>query len=64
MGGTWHILQKGEVHRGLWWGHCRIERLGGPRHRCGDNIKIDFIAIGYENVDWIDLVQDRLLCIQ
>jgi len=48
----------------LWWGHCRIERLGGPRHRCGDNIKIDFIAIGYENVDWIDLVQDRLLCIQ
>jgi len=42
-------------------GDTWIEPLGRPRHRCGDNIKMDFTAVGFENVDWIDLVQDRLL---
>jgi hypothetical protein len=30
-----------------------------PRCRCVDNIKIDIREIGWENVDWIDLAQDR-----
>jgi ribosome biogenesis protein Nip4 len=33
--------------------------LGRPRHRCEDNIKMDLREIGFGDVDWIHLVQDR-----
>jgi hypothetical protein len=33
--------------------------LGRPRRRCVDNIKMDLRAIGWDGVDWIDMVQDR-----
>jgi hypothetical protein len=33
--------------------------LGRPRSRLVDNIKIDLREIGWDGVDWIDLVQDR-----
>jgi hypothetical protein len=33
--------------------------LGRPRRRCEDNIKMDLREIGFGDVDWIDLVQDR-----
>jgi hypothetical protein len=33
--------------------------LGRPRPRRMDNIKIDFLEIGLNVVDWIGLVQDR-----
>jgi hypothetical protein len=33
--------------------------LGRPRHRWEDNIKIDLGEIGFGNVDWIHLTQDR-----
>jgi hypothetical protein len=33
--------------------------LGRPRHRWEDNIKIDLREIGFGNVDWIHLAQDR-----
>jgi hypothetical protein len=32
--------------------------LGRPRRRWVDNIKIDRSEIGWDNMDWIDLVQD------
>jgi hypothetical protein len=32
---------------------------GRPRRRWVDNIKIDLREIGWEGMDWIDLVQDR-----
>jgi len=59
-----YCKQKKKCVQGCGGDTCGIERLGRPRHRCGDNIKMDFTVIGCENVDWIDLVQDRLLCIQ
>jgi hypothetical protein len=34
-------------------------RLGRPRRRWEDNIKIDLQEVGCENMDWIDLAQDR-----
>jgi hypothetical protein len=34
-------------------------QLGRPRHRLVDNIKTDLIQIGWGDVDWIGLVQDR-----
>jgi hypothetical protein len=33
--------------------------LGKPRRKWVDNIKIDLREIGWEGMDWIDLLQDR-----
>jgi hypothetical protein len=33
--------------------------LGRPRRRWVDNIKIDLLEIGWGDVDWIGLAQDR-----
>jgi hypothetical protein len=35
--------------------------LGRPRRRWGDNIKIVLREIGWDNVHWIDMAQDRAL---
>jgi hypothetical protein len=33
--------------------------LGRSRHRCLDNIKMDLVEVGWGDVDWIGLAQDR-----
>jgi hypothetical protein len=33
--------------------------LGRPRRRCEDNVKIYLREIGFRDVDWIHLAQDR-----
>jgi hypothetical protein len=33
--------------------------LGRPRHRWVDNIKMDIREIGWDDMDWMDLAQDR-----
>jgi hypothetical protein len=33
--------------------------LGRPRHRCEDNIKLDFQKVGCRDMDWSELAQDR-----
>jgi hypothetical protein len=33
--------------------------LGRPRRRWVDNIKMDLGEVGWGDVDWIDLAQDR-----
>jgi hypothetical protein len=33
--------------------------LGRPRHRWVDNIRMDLEEVGWGDVDWIGLVQDR-----
>jgi hypothetical protein len=33
--------------------------LGRPRRRLGDNIKIDLQEVGYGDLDWTDLAEDR-----
>jgi hypothetical protein len=33
--------------------------MGRPRRRWEDNIKMDFLGMGYGGVDWIELAQDR-----
>jgi hypothetical protein len=30
-----------------------------PRHRWGDNIKMDLQEVGFGGMDWIDLAQSR-----
>jgi hypothetical protein len=34
--------------------------LGRPRRRWVDNIKMDFLEIGWNDVDWIGLVLEKL----
>jgi hypothetical protein len=33
--------------------------LGRPRHRWLDNIRMDLVEVGWDDVDWISLVPDR-----
>jgi hypothetical protein len=33
--------------------------LGRPRRKWVDNIRMDFGDVGWGDVDWVDLVQDR-----
>jgi hypothetical protein len=33
--------------------------LGRPRHRWLDNIRMDHVEVGWGDVDWIGLAQDR-----
>jgi hypothetical protein len=33
--------------------------LGRPRRKCEDSIKMDFVEMVWEGVDWIHLAQDR-----
>jgi hypothetical protein len=49
------------MHIGYWWeiqkerNHWEDQDVGG----WVDNIKIDLREIGWDDMDWIDLVQDR-----
>ena len=59
---TGHVERMGE-RRGV----CRVlvgkpkakRPLGRPRRRWEDNIKVDFQQVGFGDMDWIELVQDR-----
>jgi hypothetical protein len=43
-----------------WWGKPEGKRpLGRPRRRWVDNIKMDLGEVGWDDVDRIDLAQDR-----
>jgi hypothetical protein len=33
--------------------------LGRPRHTCVGNIKMDLTEIGWNDMDWMDMAQDR-----
>jgi hypothetical protein len=35
--------------------------LGRPRRRWVDNIRIDLVEVGWGDVDWIGLAQDKLI---
>jgi hypothetical protein len=57
-----HVARMGEkrnVYR-LWVGKPEGKRpLGRPRYRWVDNIKMDLGEVGWGDVDWIGLTQDR-----
>ena len=58
---TGHVasMEKGRsVHRVLVGKPERKKPLGRPRHRWGDNIKMDVQEVG-EGGDWMELTQDR-----
>jgi hypothetical protein len=56
-----NIIEKGKSSILNWFDKDEQEwgRRGRPRRRRMDNIKMDFIEIGLNVVDWIGLAQDR-----
>jgi hypothetical protein len=42
---------------GYWWESHRL--LGRPRRGWVDNIRLDLGEVGWGDVDWIGLAQDR-----
>jgi hypothetical protein len=55
----WHIWGRGAVHTGFWRGHLRERELGKPSCRWEDNIKMDLQEVGWMDMDWSDLAQER-----
>jgi hypothetical protein len=48
------------MHIGYWWENQKErDHFGRPRCRWLDNIKMDLREIGLDEVDWIDMAQDR-----
>jgi hypothetical protein len=47
------------MHIGFWWGPEGKRRLGRPRRRREDNIRMDLREMGWGGMNWIDLAQDR-----
>jgi len=57
-----HVARMGErrgVYSVLVGKFEEKSRLGRPRRRWEDNIKMDFQEVGCGSVDWIELVQNR-----
>ena len=48
-----------DVHKGLVGKPEGKRRLGRPRRRWEDNIKIDLEEVGRSYGDWMELAQDR-----
>jgi hypothetical protein len=42
-----------------WWESQGKRPLGRPRRRWMDNIRMDLGEVGWKDVDWIGLAQDR-----
>jgi hypothetical protein len=59
---TGHVArmeEKSNTYR-LFVGKAEGKRpLGRPRHRWEDNIRMDLLELGWGDVDWIGLAQDR-----
>jgi hypothetical protein len=50
-------METGEAHTWLWWGIPEGKRrLGRPRRRWEDNMKMDIQEV---SMDWIDMARDR-----
>jgi hypothetical protein len=53
------IVEKRNAYRLLVGKPERRRPLGRPRRRWLDNIRMDIVEVGWGDVDWIGLVQDR-----
>jgi hypothetical protein len=56
----WHVWGRGEsAYRVLVGKHKGKTPLRRPRRRWEDNIKMDLQNVGYVDMEWIELAQDR-----
>jgi hypothetical protein len=55
----WHVWKKGEVHRGLWWGHL-MERGHLEDAGVDGRLILNWISTTWIGVmDWTDLADDN-----
>jgi hypothetical protein len=54
----WHVWGRG-AYRALVGKPEGRRPLGRPRRRWEDNIKMDLREVGWGDMDWINLAQDR-----
>ena len=48
------------MHTRFWWGNLRVrDHLEGIGRRWEDNINLDLQEVGWGDMDWLDLAQDR-----
>jgi hypothetical protein len=60
MGGVCSIFGESRGLYGVLLGKPERKRpLGRPRRRWEDNIKVDLQEVGCEDMDWIDVAQNR-----
>jgi hypothetical protein len=59
VGHVAHMWEGRGVYRALIGRPEGKRPLGRPRHRWGDNIKLDLRETGIDGVNWIQLAQDR-----
>jgi hypothetical protein len=60
-----HVARMGEkrnAYRLLYESQRKNRALGRPRRRWVDNIGMDLVEVGWDDVDWIGLAQDRDRC--
>jgi len=58
-GNVAHVGEKGGVYRVLVGKPEGKRPLRKPSHMWEDNIKIDLQEVGFGDMDWIDIIQDR-----
>jgi hypothetical protein len=59
---AWHVARIGEgrgVYRVLVGKSEGKRPLGRPRRRWEDNIKMELQEVGFGDMDWIEVAQDR-----
>jgi hypothetical protein len=59
---AWHVARIGDKRNAyrLLVGKPKGKRpLGRPRRRCADNIRMVLVEVGWDDLDWIGLAQDR-----
>jgi hypothetical protein len=49
-------MGRGEAYTEFWWGK---RLLGRPRPSWYDNVKMHLQEVGFEDMDWIELAQDK-----
>ena len=60
-----HVARMGKrrgAYRVRWGTRRKKSPLGRPRCRWADNIEMELQGLGREDVDWIDLAEDRDKC--
>jgi hypothetical protein len=58
-GAVLNYLSIGATLRDYWWESQRKQTLARPRRRWEDNIRMELGEVGWGDVDWIGLAQDR-----
>lgn len=57
----WHIWERGETYT-MFWREPWKKSLGRSRRRSDDNNKMCLQQMSWNDVDWIDLTQDKDKC--